>query len=411
MIRSTYMLFALAALAVSLGATRRAAARPQTLREEQADARRLLDAARGLRGAHPGVPEDARRARASTFDQSYGASGDQSRAVEAGPPGRRRRLLARARHDPPRRRRPRRRRLEARRQYKGMVTNSVVVFVVRKGNPKNIKTWDDLIKHGVEVITPNPFTSGGARWNVMAAYGAQLEHGKTHDAGASSTSRTLVQARRRCRTRARARRCRPSPAARATCCSPTRTRRSSPSRRARPSTTSSPTQTILIENPVAVTSTTPRTRGRAGVRRLPPHRRGAEDLRRERLPPGRRGRAPTSSSSRAAGALHDRRPRRLGRGRQDSSSTARTGSSPRSSASSESADWRVAVAPAPARGRRAPVALRAASARPRASSTAYLSLIVLHPARRGRLDGSLEGGLGRRSGTRSPRPRRWRRSS
>ena len=64
-----------------------------------------------------------------------------------------------------------------------MVTDSVVVFVVRKGNPKGIKTWDDLVKAGVEVITPNPFTSGGARWNVMAAYGAQLEHGQADDAG------------------------------------------------------------------------------------------------------------------------------------------------------------------------------------------------------------------------------------
>ncbi len=43
------------------------------------------------------------------------------------------------------------------------MTNSVVVFAVRKGNPKNIQTWDDLVKDGVEVITPNPFTSGGAQ--------------------------------------------------------------------------------------------------------------------------------------------------------------------------------------------------------------------------------------------------------
>ena len=64
--------------------------------------------------------------------------------------------------------------------YKGMVTNSVVVFVVRDGNPKRIKTWNDLLKPGVEVITPNPFTSGGARWNVMAAYGAWRKNGKTH---------------------------------------------------------------------------------------------------------------------------------------------------------------------------------------------------------------------------------------
>ena len=60
-----------------------------------------------------------------------------------------------------------------------MVTDSVVVFVGRKGNPKNIKTWDDLVKPGVEVIEPNPFTSGGAKWNIMAAYGAQLKAGRT----------------------------------------------------------------------------------------------------------------------------------------------------------------------------------------------------------------------------------------
>jgi sulfate/thiosulfate transport system substrate-binding protein len=61
----------------------------------------------------------------------------------------------------------------------GFVTDSVAVIIVRKGNPKNIKDWSDLVKPGVQVVTPNPFTSGGARWNVMAAYGAQLKEGKT----------------------------------------------------------------------------------------------------------------------------------------------------------------------------------------------------------------------------------------
>jgi sulfate/thiosulfate-binding protein len=55
----------------------------------------------------------------------------------------------------------------------------VVVIATRKGNPKNIRTWDDLTKPGTQVITPNPFTSGGARWNVMAAYGAQIQQGKS----------------------------------------------------------------------------------------------------------------------------------------------------------------------------------------------------------------------------------------
>jgi sulfate transport system substrate-binding protein len=62
---------------------------------------------------------------------------------------------------------------------KGIVTRSVVALAVRPGNPKHIKGWADLVKPGIEVLTPNPFTSGGARWNVMAAYGAQLEQGKT----------------------------------------------------------------------------------------------------------------------------------------------------------------------------------------------------------------------------------------
>jgi len=61
----------------------------------------------------------------------------------------------------------------------GFVTNSVAVIIVRKGNPKHITGWADLVKPGVQVLTPNPFTSGSARWNIMAAYGAQLKEGKT----------------------------------------------------------------------------------------------------------------------------------------------------------------------------------------------------------------------------------------
>jgi len=64
-------------------------------------------------------------------------------------------------------------------KYKGIVTRSVVVIVFRPGNPKHIRGWNDLIKPDVEVLTPNPVTSGGARWNVLAAYGAQLKLGKT----------------------------------------------------------------------------------------------------------------------------------------------------------------------------------------------------------------------------------------
>jgi sulfate transport system substrate-binding protein len=64
-------------------------------------------------------------------------------------------------------------------KYKGFVTDSIVVFAVRKGNPKHIKSWADLTKPGVDVISPNPFTSGGAKWNISAAYGAQIEQGKS----------------------------------------------------------------------------------------------------------------------------------------------------------------------------------------------------------------------------------------
>ncbi len=62
---------------------------------------------------------------------------------------------------------------------KGMVTDSIVSFIVRPGNPKHITTWADLVKPGVQVITPNVFSSGSAKWNLMAAYGAQIEQGKT----------------------------------------------------------------------------------------------------------------------------------------------------------------------------------------------------------------------------------------
>jgi sulfate transport system substrate-binding protein len=65
------------------------------------------------------------------------------------------------------------------------------VFVVRKGNPKHISGWDDLVKPGVDVITPNPATSGSARWNIMAGYGAELKEGKT-PAQALAYLRTLL---------------------------------------------------------------------------------------------------------------------------------------------------------------------------------------------------------------------------
>jgi sulfate transport system substrate-binding protein len=61
---------------------------------------------------------------------------------------------------------------------------STIVFLVRKGNPKGIKDWDDLIKSGVAVVTPNPKTSGGARWNYLAAWGYALKKNNNNEAKA-----------------------------------------------------------------------------------------------------------------------------------------------------------------------------------------------------------------------------------
>jgi sulfate/thiosulfate transport system substrate-binding protein len=63
--------------------------------------------------------------------------------------------------------------------YNGIAADTVVVFAVRNGNPKHIKSWSDLIRPGVQVLTPNPFSSGSAKWNILAAYGAQRRLGKT----------------------------------------------------------------------------------------------------------------------------------------------------------------------------------------------------------------------------------------
>jgi sulfate/thiosulfate-binding protein len=60
---------------------------------------------------------------------------------------------------------------------KGLVSNSVVVIAFRKGNPKQIKGWDDLIKPGVKIVTPDPGSSGSAKWNILAAYTHVLEDG------------------------------------------------------------------------------------------------------------------------------------------------------------------------------------------------------------------------------------------
>jgi sulfate/thiosulfate transport system substrate-binding protein len=66
---------------------------------------------------------------------------------------------------------------------KGIPFGSVVTLVVRKGNPKNIKDWDDLLRPGIEVITPSPLSSGSAKWNLLAPYAVKSEGGRNNQAG------------------------------------------------------------------------------------------------------------------------------------------------------------------------------------------------------------------------------------
>ena len=126
-----------------------------------------------------------------TFTKSFGGSGDQSRAVESGlradvvafslEPDMTRLVKAKIVAED-----------WNKDQYNGMITKSVVVIGTRKGNPKGLSTWQDLVKPDVEVITPNPFTSGGARWNVMAAYGAASRKGAAPENGVDYLNRLFA---------------------------------------------------------------------------------------------------------------------------------------------------------------------------------------------------------------------------
>ena len=126
-----------------------------------------------------------------TFSQSYGASTDQARAVAQGlkadvvflSTGHDMNLLVDQGLVDSK---------WNRQSYDGIAADTVVVFAVRNGNPKHIKGWADLIRPGVQVVTPNPFSSGSAKWNVLAAYGAERRLGKT-DKQATAYVKTLFQ--------------------------------------------------------------------------------------------------------------------------------------------------------------------------------------------------------------------------
>ena len=128
-----------------------------------------------------------------SFSNSFGASGDQSRAVAAGQPasvvhfaqaGDMERLVEEGQVDASWDKQP----------YGGIAQDSVVVITVRKGNPEGIKTLDDVVTKDVDVVTPNPFSSGAARWNIMAVYGTQINEGKSPDEALAAVKTLLEKA-------------------------------------------------------------------------------------------------------------------------------------------------------------------------------------------------------------------------
>jgi len=126
-----------------------------------------------------------------SFSNSFGASGDQSRAVVAGQPasvvhfsqaGDMERLVEEGE-------------IVAKdweqNKYKGIATDSVVVILVRSGNPEGIKSFKDIEEKDVDVVTPNPFSSGSARWNIMAVYGSAIEEGDSPDQALAAVKTVL----------------------------------------------------------------------------------------------------------------------------------------------------------------------------------------------------------------------------
>jgi sulfate transport system substrate-binding protein len=123
---------------------------------------------------------------------SYGASGDQSRAVVDGKPA----DIVNFSVEP-----DVTRLIKANKvakdwnadATKGIPFGSVVSLVVRKGNPKNIKDWDDLLQPGIEVVTPSPLSSGSAKWNLLAPYAAKSNGGQDQQAGLDFVTKLVTE--------------------------------------------------------------------------------------------------------------------------------------------------------------------------------------------------------------------------
>jgi len=123
---------------------------------------------------------------------SYGASGDQSRAVVDGKPA----DIVNFSVEPDVSRLVKANKVAAdwnKDATKGIPFGSVVTIVVRKGNPKNIKDWDDLLQPGVEVVTPSPLSSGSAKWNLLAPYAAKSNGGQDPQAGLDFVSKLVTE--------------------------------------------------------------------------------------------------------------------------------------------------------------------------------------------------------------------------
>ena len=187
-----------------------------------------------------------------------------------------------------------------------------MTIVVRKGNPKGIKDWDDLLKPGVNVVTPNPFSSGSAKWNLLAPYTAKSDGGKNAQAGLDYVS-ALVKDH--------------------VTTQPKSGREASDTflqgtgdalisyeneaifleRGGDPVEHVTPPTTFKIENPLAVVKTSTNLATATGVQRLPLHAGGADPVGPGRVPPGGRGggQGVRLQLPGAGQALDDRRPRWL----------------------------------------------------------------------------------------------------